>query len=49
MKKIFKVLKNLTLTLCLVCALLTNLNIGLPGNTGIAPLSDEFYLSDERY
>lgn len=48
MKKIFKVLKNLTLTLCLVCALLTNLNIGLPDNIGIAPLSDEFYLSDVR-
>lgn len=48
MKKFFKALKKLTVTLCLVCALLTNLNIKLPGNTGIVPLGDDFYFSDER-
>lgn len=49
MKNFLKVLKKMTLTLCLVCALLINLNIGLPGNVGIVPLGDDFYFSDERY
>lgn len=46
MKNFFKTLTKLTATLCLVCALLINLNIGLPGNVGIVPLGDDFYLID---
>lgn len=46
MKNFLKALKKLAATFCLICALLTNLNIELPGNTGIVPLGDNFYLID---
>lgn len=46
MKKFLKTLTKLSITLCLVCTLLTSLNPGLPGNTGIVTFGDNFYLID---